>query len=158
MLLIAYQNERAQRLGLDATKPRKTLAYAPELRGWLGSAEAPSPGKEDHIRARVHRALGLGKQIHEEDGTSRPLFDPVWEESLGEAVDAAFSSQIGRLKEEGGKNTTSERFRPGVLASFRSVDLPMEFAAYGESQRIEHDLAARRIGRGRPAVSTDPED
>jgi Helicase conserved C-terminal domain len=158
LLLIAYQNERAQRLGLDAAKPRKTLAYAPELRGWLGGAEEPSPGKDDHIRARVHRAVGLGKHIHEDDGTSRPLFDPVWEESLGEAIDAAFSSQMGRLKEEGGKSTTSERFRPGVLASFRSVDLPMEFAAYGESQRIEHDLAARRIGAGRPAISTDPED
>lgn len=158
LLLIAYQSERSQRLGLDATKPRKTLAYAPELRGWLGSAEEPSPGKEDHIRARVQRSVGLGKHIHQEDGTSRPLFDPVWEESLREAIDAAFSSQMGRLKEEGGKNTTSERFRPGVLASFRSVDLPMEFAAYGESQRIEHDLAARRVGRGQPAVSTDPED
>jgi hypothetical protein len=157
LLLIAYQNERAQRLGLDATKPRKTLGYAPELRSWLGGAEEPSPDKEDHIRDRVQRAVGLGKHIHQDDGTSRPLFDPVWEESLSEAVNAAFISQMGRLKEEGGKNTTSERFRPGVLASFRSVDLPMEFAAYGESQRIEHDLAARRIG-GQPAVSVDPED
>jgi len=158
LLLIAYQSERAQRLGPDPAKPRKTLGYAPELRSWLGGAEEPSPDKEAHVRARVHRALGLGKHIHEEDGSSRPLFDPVWEESLGEAVDAAFSSQMARLKEEGGKSTTSERFRPGVLASFRSVDLPMEFAAYGESQRIEHDLAARRIGAGRPAVSSDPED
>jgi hypothetical protein len=153
LLIQGYARERALHLGLAAQKPKTMpLTVAKEARTWLGSAEPPT-GKEDHIKARVLRALGLGKLVRVFDPATnawvqRAVFDPIWEGSLREAVEQVFAKQMNLLAQPAGEKTTSERFSPRPLSAFRSVDEPMEFAALGGATAIEHALTASRTGGG----------
>ncbi len=153
LLIQAYARERAVALGLNARKPKTMpLNVAKEARVWLGSAEAPAD-KEAHIKARVLRALGLGKLVRVYDENSgqwikRPVFDPIWEGSLREAVERVFAKQMNLLAQQAGEKSTSERFSPRPLSAFRSVDEPMEFASLGAATAIEHALTESRTGGG----------
>jgi hypothetical protein len=161
LLIQAYQRERMTALGLDARKPKAMpLTVAKEARTWLGSAEPPT-GKEEHVKARVLRALGLGKLVRVFDESTntwvqRPVFDPIWEGSLREAVEQVFAKQMNLVAQTAGEKTTSERFSPRPLSAFRSVDEPMEFAALGAATAIEHALTESRTAgrRGGSSSST----
>ena len=163
LLIQGYQRERALALGLDARTPkRKPLTVAAEARNWLGGAEPPV-NKQQHIHDRVLRALGLGKHVLVFDTDTgewvrRPVFDPIWEGSLREAAEQAFTKQMSLLAQAAGEKTTSERFSPRPLAAFRSVDEPMEFAALGSAAAVEMALTESRAGGGRgrgPSATTN---
>jgi len=134
LLLQVCARQRLRKLGPDAKKVRRPLSYAPELRAWFGGADAPT---REQLRDMVRAAVGLGKTVHLHDGSTRPLFDPVWESGLREQVDRHYGTQMTLLLAQGGESSVAQRFEPKVLSSFRDVDDPMEFSPMGAVANIE---------------------
>jgi hypothetical protein len=66
-----------------------------------------------------------------------PLFDPLWEAGLREQVDGHVATQLTLLLSQAGEKSTTERFEPKVLSSFRDVDDPIEFSPMGAVANIE---------------------
>lgn len=152
LLVQAYQRERALAAGLNPAKPSgKTLSLGAEVRKWVGAPTQPPTGvdKQQHLHERVLRALGVGKHVLRptDDGNweRQPVFDPVWEDSLREAVREEFKRQLSRLLDDSAsKSGTPDRMSPSPLGSFRSVEEPLTFQAHGNATTVEMDLTTAR--------------
>jgi hypothetical protein len=147
ILIQVYNRERLERLGLDPTRPRRSLTLGSELRKWWGSTDGPTDKAAD-LTERALAALGVGKTVLVDDGVGgyerRPVFDPVIEESLRVQAEDVIGRQLDRVLDPVGESQTVMRFRPRPLSSFRDVDEPMEFAVTGNQADVESALTSNR--------------